>query len=246
MQVLSHYWLMRWHHTPIFTRQTFCIRLFAVAFLGHLFNFIPATSWDIHFTERRGMEGQVNPGQQPENPTSTEIELRSRRDLSTAVYHFVPHEAHYISNISAILAHLPLLKLSFLLYGYTPQQSLFRPNPSPRLRRNPTTGASHNHTHQTVVACHNFSLLQGKLFPRSISTSESTAKLCTTNQESINSQNLRAKPAKARASSVGTALRWRKSLLFPTSMMTILLSAWSRSSFSQRSTFSYVRCLAMS
>ena len=53
-------------------------------------------------------------------------------------------------------------------------------------------------------------------------------------------------PAKARASSVGTALRWRRSLLFPTSMMTMLLSAWSLSSFSQRSTFSYVRCLAIS
>ena len=53
-------------------------------------------------------------------------------------------------------------------------------------------------------------------------------------------------PEKARASSVGTALRWRRSLLFPTSMMTMLLSAWSLSSFSQRSTFSYVRCLAMS
>ncbi|KAG7214602.1 hypothetical protein INR49_010494, partial [Caranx melampygus] len=42
----------------------------------------------------------------------------------------------------------------------------------------------------------------------------------------------------ARASSVGTALRWRRSLLLPTSMMTMLLSAWSLSSFSQRSTFS--------
>lgn len=45
-------------------------------------------------------------------------------------------------------------------------------------------------------------------------------------------------PAKARASSVGTARRWRRSLLLPTSMMTMLLSAWSRSSFSQRSAFS--------
>src|SRR4051812_37454834 len=48
------------------------------------------------------------------------------------------------------------------------------------------------------------------------------------------------------ASSVGTALRCRKSLLLPTSMMTMLLSAWSRSSFSHRVTFSYVWCLLMS
>lgn len=53
-------------------------------------------------------------------------------------------------------------------------------------------------------------------------------------------------PAKALASSVGTALRWRRSLLLPTSMITMLLSAWSCNSFSQRSAFSYVRCLAMS
>ena len=79
------------------------------------------------------------------------------------------------------------------------------------------------------------------------------------NEESGSNKNLSVKPlnmtgclqqwpvpAKTRASSVGTALRWRRSLLFPTSMMTMLLSAWSLSSFSQRSTFSYVRCLAMS
>lgn len=53
-------------------------------------------------------------------------------------------------------------------------------------------------------------------------------------------------PANARASSVGTALRCRRSLLFPTSIMTMLLSAWSLSSFNQRSTFSYVRCFAIS
>ena len=53
-------------------------------------------------------------------------------------------------------------------------------------------------------------------------------------------------PAKALASSVGTARRWRRSDLLPTSMMTMFWSAWSRSSFSHRSTFSYVRCLAMS
>jgi hypothetical protein len=44
--------------------------------------------------------------------------------------------------------------------------------------------------------------------------------------------------AKALASSVGTARRWRKSLLFPTSMMTMLASAWSRSSLSHLVTFS--------
>jgi hypothetical protein len=48
------------------------------------------------------------------------------------------------------------------------------------------------------------------------------------------------------ASSVGTALRCLKSLLFPTSMMTIFESAWSRSSFNHRVTFSYVWCLLMS
>jgi len=48
------------------------------------------------------------------------------------------------------------------------------------------------------------------------------------------------------ASSVGTARRCRKSLLLPTSMITILWSAWSRSSLSQRSTFSKVTCFAMS
>ena len=53
-------------------------------------------------------------------------------------------------------------------------------------------------------------------------------------------------PAKALASSVGTARRWRRSDLLPTSMMTMFWSAWSRSSFSHRSTFSYVKCLAMS
>ena len=40
------------------------------------------------------------------------------------------------------------------------------------------------------------------------------------------------------ASSVGTARRCRKSLLFPTSMITMLESAWSRSSFSHRLTLS--------
>ena len=45
-------------------------------------------------------------------------------------------------------------------------------------------------------------------------------------------------PAYAFASSVGTALRCLRSHLFPTNMMTMLESAWSRSSFNQRSTFS--------
>lgn len=54
------------------------------------------------------------------------------------------------------------------------------------------------------------------------------------------------RPANALASSVGTALRWRRSLLLPTNIITMLLSAWSWSSLSQRSAFSYVRCLAMS
>ena len=48
------------------------------------------------------------------------------------------------------------------------------------------------------------------------------------------------------ASSVGTARRCLKSLLLPTSMMTMLESAWSRSSFSHLVTFSYVWCLLMS
>ena len=53
-------------------------------------------------------------------------------------------------------------------------------------------------------------------------------------------------PANAFASSVGTARRCLKSDLLPTNMMTILESAWSRSSFNQRTTFSYVMCLEMS
>jgi hypothetical protein len=52
--------------------------------------------------------------------------------------------------------------------------------------------------------------------------------------------------ANAFASSVGTALRCFKSLLLPTSMMTMFWSAWSLSSLSQRVTLSYVACLAMS
>ena len=44
--------------------------------------------------------------------------------------------------------------------------------------------------------------------------------------------------AKDLASSVGTALRCLRSDLFPTSMMTMLESAWSRSSRSHLSTFS--------
>jgi hypothetical protein len=51
---------------------------------------------------------------------------------------------------------------------------------------------------------------------------------------------------KALASSVGTARRCFKSDLLPTSMMTMFESAWSRSSLSQRCTFTYVPCLAMS
>lgn len=53
-------------------------------------------------------------------------------------------------------------------------------------------------------------------------------------------------PAKAFASSVGTARRCFKSLLFPTSIMTMLASAWSLSSVSHRITLAYVECLAMS
>ena len=52
--------------------------------------------------------------------------------------------------------------------------------------------------------------------------------------------------ANAFASSVGTARRCFKSLLLPTSITTMLLSAWSRSSLSQRDTLMYVECLAMS
>lgn len=48
------------------------------------------------------------------------------------------------------------------------------------------------------------------------------------------------------ASSVGTALRCLKSLLFPTSIITIFASAWSRSSFNHLCTFSYVWCLLIS
>ena len=53
-------------------------------------------------------------------------------------------------------------------------------------------------------------------------------------------------PAKDFASSVGTALRCFKSLLFPTSMMTMFESALSRSSFNHRVTFTYVACFEMS
>lgn len=52
--------------------------------------------------------------------------------------------------------------------------------------------------------------------------------------------------ANALASSVGTALRCFKSLLLPTSMITMFVSAWSRSSFNHRVTLTYVACLAMS
>ena len=52
--------------------------------------------------------------------------------------------------------------------------------------------------------------------------------------------------AKFLASSVGTLRKWRRSDLLPTSIMTILGSAWSRSSFSQRSTFSKVACFDIS
>ena len=52
--------------------------------------------------------------------------------------------------------------------------------------------------------------------------------------------------AKDLASSVGTALRCLRSDLLPTSMITMLASAWSRNSRNHRSTFSYVKCLAMS
>jgi len=52
--------------------------------------------------------------------------------------------------------------------------------------------------------------------------------------------------ANALASSVGTARRCFKSLLLPTSMMTMFESAWSRNSFNHRVTLTYVACLAMS
>jgi len=52
--------------------------------------------------------------------------------------------------------------------------------------------------------------------------------------------------AKAAASSVGTALRCFKSLLFPTNMITMLESAWSRSSFNQRPALSNVSLFEMS
>ena len=52
--------------------------------------------------------------------------------------------------------------------------------------------------------------------------------------------------AKAAASSVGTALRCFKSLLLPTNMMTMLESAWSRSSFNQRPALSNVSLFEMS
>jgi len=53
-------------------------------------------------------------------------------------------------------------------------------------------------------------------------------------------------PANERAWSVETARKCLRSFLLPTSMTTMLASAWSRSSLNQRSTFSNVRCLAMS
>jgi len=53
-------------------------------------------------------------------------------------------------------------------------------------------------------------------------------------------------PANDLAWSVETARKCFRSFLFPTSMTTMLASAWSRNSFSQRSTFSNVRCLAIS
>lgn len=52
--------------------------------------------------------------------------------------------------------------------------------------------------------------------------------------------------AKLFASSVGTARRCLRSDLLPTSMMTMLESAWSRSSLSHLETLTYVGCLAMS
>ena len=48
--------------------------------------------------------------------------------------------------------------------------------------------------------------------------------------------------AYALASSVETARKWPKSALFPTSMITMLESVWSRSSFNHLSTFSNVTC----
>lgn len=59
-------------------------------------------------------------------------------------------------------------------------------------------------------------------------------------------QEAAAAPRPTLASSVCTERRWRRSLLLPTSMMTMLASAWSRSSLSHRSTFSNVVCLVMS
>lgn len=48
------------------------------------------------------------------------------------------------------------------------------------------------------------------------------------------------------ASSVGTARKCLKSLLFPTNIMTMFASAWSLNSFNHRCTFSYVWCFEMS
>ena len=53
-------------------------------------------------------------------------------------------------------------------------------------------------------------------------------------------------PAKALASSVGTALRCFKSLLLPTSIMTMFESAWSLNSLSHLVTFVYVACFEIS
>ncbi|CAA6665799.1 unnamed protein product [Spirodela intermedia] len=67
----------------------------------------------------------------------------------------------------------------------------------------------------------------------------SRAFLLTTRAE-VSMKKLFSLSANAWASSVGTALRWRRSALLPTSMMTILESVWALSSFSHRSTFSNV------
>lgn len=71
-----------------------------------------------------------------------------------------------------------------------------------------------------------------------ISFCNSTRRLHIKAPEEVKVVHCEHLPAKARASSVGTARRWRRSLLFPTSIITIFWSAWSRSSRSHLSTFS--------
>lgn len=86
---------------------------------------------------------------------------------------------------------------------------------------------------------HKWSLLPVNIFWNAVSTLV----------ESKADVSMKDKPflsANALASSVGTARRCLKSDLFPTNMITIFWSAWSRNSRNHLSTFSYVRCFAIS